>query len=99
MKSLLALLFVAIASFGAVTDAAPCDKAFFHALCNPSLKAVESCYDCYRLDKDKQRCVPIFKKLDLTDFMSDKRWNCTQHEWENHFHSDEYTESFNIDQE
>lgn len=89
MKSLLALLFFAIASLGVVSHSAPCDKPLFHTLCNPSLKLVQSCYDCNRIDKDRERCVPIFKKLDLTDFMSDKKWNCVQHEWENHFHSDD----------
>ena len=88
MKSLLAIVLLAIASLNGVqkTDATPCDRMFFHSLCNPKLNVVESCYDCYRLDKDKERCVPVFNKFDLTDYMSDKRWNCTEHVWENHFH-------------
>ena len=89
MKSLFAILFVVIASFGTISDAAPCDRPLFHTLCNPSLKLVQSCYDCNRIDKNKERCVPIFKNLDLTDFMSDKKWNCVQHEWENPFHADD----------
>jgi hypothetical protein len=89
MKSLFSLVFIAIAVLSGIpqqSEALPCDKQVFHALCNPSLKIVENCYDCYRLDKDKERCFPSFKKFDITDFLSTKKWNCTVHEWENKFH-------------
>lgn len=99
MKSLLSVLLIAIAALSGMpqqTEALPCDAGFFHALCNPSLNIVEHCYDCHRLDKDKERCFPSFNKFDITDFLSNKRWNCTIHEWENHFHSDS---TFELDQE
>jgi hypothetical protein len=87
MKSLLALFILAFSAFNA--QAAPCDKTLYHALCNPKLNLTESCYDCYRLDKNKERCVPVFNKLDLTDFMSSKKWKCEEHVWKNDFHSDD----------
>jgi hypothetical protein len=90
MKSILAILLVAIASISGIpqTDALPCDKGFFHTLCNPKLKLVQSCYDCHRLDKQKERCFPAFNKFDITDFLSTKKWTCETHEWTNPFHSD-----------
>ena len=90
MKSILAILIVAIAAFSGIpqTDALPCDKGVFNALCNPKLKIVESCYDCERIDNGKERCFPAFKKFDITDFLSTKKWTCEQHEWQNPFHSD-----------
>jgi hypothetical protein len=93
MKSILSILIVAIAALSGVvkTDALPCDRGVFNALCNPKLKIVESCYDCERIDNGKERCFPAFKKFDITDFLSTKKWTCEQHEWQNPFHPEEGT--------
>ncbi len=85
MKSLISIFFIAILTLsGAVaSDDLPCDKGIYRGLCNPSLKIVKSCYDCNRLDKDKERCFPSFNKFDITDFLSSKKWSCHEHEWVN----------------
>ena len=90
MKSIISILIIAIATISGVV-ALPCDRGVFNALCNPNLKIVESCYDCERIDNGKERCFPAFKKFDITDFLSTKKWTCEQHEWQNPFHPEEVT--------
>jgi len=34
------------------------------------------------------KCVPAFKNLDITEFMSSKKWECTEQEWKNPFSKD-----------
>lgn len=90
MKSIISILIIAIVTLSGVV-ALPCDRGVFNALCNPKLKIVESCYDCERIDNGKERCFPAFKKFDITDFLSTKKWTCEQHEWQNPFHPEEGT--------
>lgn len=90
MKSILSILIIAISTISGIV-ALPCDRGVFNALCNPKLKIVESCYDCERIDNGKERCFPAFKKFDITDFLSTKKWTCEQHEWQNPFHPEEGT--------
>ena len=90
MKSIISILIIAIATISGGV-ALPCDRGVFNALCNPKLKIVESCYDCERIDNGKERCFPAFKKFDITDFLSTKKWTCEQHEWQNPFHPEEET--------
>lgn len=95
MKSLFYLVFsiISLSSFGlAQKPELPCDKVVFKVLCNPSLNLTESCYDCHNLKNDKLKCIPTFNNLDITDFMSPKKWDCTKHEWKNSFSKDEEEE-------
>jgi len=94
ITKLLLLAIVAFAganadNFEVKEDNLPCDKKFFQYLCNPKLKIVEKCYDCNRLDNDKSKCFPAFTQFDITDFLSNKKWNCTEHEWKNPFSSED----------
>jgi len=100
MKKFMSILFVAIAILSGASSAQaediqlkgenlPCDKQFFQYLCNPKLKIVEKCYDCNRLDKEKSKCFPAFNKFDITDFLSTKKWDCSEHEWKNPFSGEE----------
>lgn len=90
MKSLLYVLFSVVAFISTPSvNAEPCDKVIFRNICNPELNIVEKCYDCHRLDNQRERCFPAFNKLDLTNFLSTKKWNCTVHEWRNPFVLDE----------
>lgn len=93
MKSLLYVLLsvVSLISIPAV-NASPCDKVIFRNICNPEFNIVEKCYDCHRLDNNKERCFPAFNKLDLTSFLSTKKWNCSVHEWKNPFDTDSVLE-------
>lgn len=96
IKQLLVILFAGLLTFnGGVTATnnevdLPCDKAFFQGLCNPNLNLVEKCYDCYNLKNGKEKCFPAFKKLDITDFLSSKRWNCTEHEYVSPVHTNSF---------
>jgi hypothetical protein len=90
-KTILAVLFASLLALNGVNASQdydlPCDKPFFQGLCNPNLKLVEKCYDCYNLRNGKEKCFPAFKQLDITDFLSSKRWNCSEHEHESPVHS------------
>jgi hypothetical protein len=85
MKSLISIFLITLLTLSGavVADDLPCDKGIYRGLCNPNLKIVKSCYDCNRLDKDKERCFPSFNKFDITDFLSSKKWSCHEHEWVN----------------
>jgi len=72
-------------------DELPCDRPVFRTLCNPNLKVVEKCYDCHNLINGRERCFPAFKQVDITDFLSSKRWNCTEHEYESPVHTHSLT--------
>ncbi len=101
MKKIMSILFIAIAVLSGASVQAeevqlkgenlPCDKQFFQYLCNPKLKIVEKCYDCNRLDKEKSKCFPAFNKFDITDFLSTKKWDCSEHEWKNPFSGEEFS--------
>jgi len=96
MKSLLYLVLtiLSLTPFAvAQQPELPCDKLAFQVLCNPSLKLTERCYDCHNLKNDKLKCVPAFKNLDITEFMSSKKWECTEHEWKNPFSKDSEEEA------
>jgi len=93
MKSLLYVLLGIVSLMSVpVVSAEPCDKVFFRNICNPEFNIVEKCYDCRRLDKNKEKCFPAFDKLDLTNLLSTKKWNCTIHEWKNPFDTDRVSE-------
>lgn len=91
LKKLMAIVLASLVVFSGTAspsdDNLPCDKLFFQGLCNPNLKLVEKCYDCYNLKNGKEKCFPAFKKLDITDFLSSKKWNCVEHEFESANHS------------
>ena len=54
-----------------------CNEKFFSkAICNPSLKITDKCYNCHNLVTNKDRCIPVFKNIDITEFLSDKKWKC-----------------------
>jgi hypothetical protein len=54
-----------------------CNEKFFsRAICNPSLKITDKCYNCHNLVTNKDRCIPVFKNIDITEFLSDKKWKC-----------------------
>lgn len=54
-----------------------CNEKFFsRAICNPSLKITDKCYNCHNLVTNKDRCIPVFKNVDITEFLSDKKWKC-----------------------
>ena len=96
MKKLLGFLIAGIllltgSSSVNAQDTLPCDKGLFRTLCNPNLKIVEKCYDCDNLISRRERCFPALKQLDITDFLSSKRWNCTEHEYESPVHTNSLT--------
>ena len=91
MKSVMKFLFSLIMMFLLacnVDSTTPCSKGLFKAICNPKLKLVEQCYECRRVDNDKEKCFPAVKKFDITDFLSDEKWDCEVFEWKNPFKSE-----------
>jgi chaperonin GroES len=41
-----------------------------------------------RLDNGKEKCFPAVKKFDITDFLSDEKWDCEVYEWKNPFQAE-----------
>ena len=87
IKYLFSLIMMILLAGCDVEATTPCSKGLFKAICNPKLKLVEQCYECHRLDNGKERCFPAVKKFDITDFLSDEKWDCEAYEWKNPFQS------------